>query len=327
MSDLTTPVRVVAGVIRDPRGRVLLTRRTARSDFAGLWEFPGGKCQAGESARQALTRELSEELGISAHIGPWLITVPWHSQTRRIELDVWSVASWRGSPRGQEGQALAWVEPERLNRYAMPPADRPVVGALCQPAYLWQMTHWPADQQVWLAFLEQFVDLPVTWLRLPAMEHPCAHLPWMCQAVQTKPRYRQKIQLLLTGDIRQADQWHVGVHLSAQQARRLGQRPLAMECPVGMTCHHLDDLYHAQQLACDYAVFCPLTTLVPPVSAHWQSVRSRVSIPMYCPSHGEVTATATAQVRAHGFQGLAVEVDQRFTTSTTHRLAAEGVRL
>ncbi|TZF89512.1 8-oxo-dGTP diphosphatase MutT, partial [Cognatilysobacter lacus] len=126
-------IHVVAGVIRDVRGRILLARRTEGRDLAGLWEFPGGKCEPGETPEQALSRELQEELGIDARVGAPLIRVPQRYPDKQLVLDVRQVETWQGPARGREGQALAWVPPDKLPRYSMPPADRPVVAALLQP--------------------------------------------------------------------------------------------------------------------------------------------------------------------------------------------------
>jgi mutator protein MutT len=128
-------LHVVAAVLRDERGRILLAQRTADRQHAGLWEFPGGKCEPGEAPLGALVRELHEELGIDIDIARAtpMIAVPFADGARRILLDVYRVAAFAGEPHGREGQALAWVEPARLVDHPMPPADRPVVAALLQP--------------------------------------------------------------------------------------------------------------------------------------------------------------------------------------------------
>ena len=100
-------IEVVAGVIRDRRGRILLARRTEDRDLAGLWEFPGGKHEPGETPEDALKRELREELGIEIEVGSPLIRVPQSYSTKRLRLDVYNVDAWRGTVRGLEGQALA----------------------------------------------------------------------------------------------------------------------------------------------------------------------------------------------------------------------------
>lgn len=132
-ADRPGPVHVVAAVLRDARGRILLARRTAGRDLAGAWEFPGGKVEPGETALQALDRELQEELGIRVLAAEPLISVPQAYPSKRIVLDVHTVTAFEGSPRGLEKQALAWSPLEKLSSYPMPPADRPVVAALTAP--------------------------------------------------------------------------------------------------------------------------------------------------------------------------------------------------
>src|SRR3546814_578594 len=117
-------IDVMAAAITDARGRVLLARRTEGRDLAGLWEFPGGKREPGETPEHALVRELREELGIEVKVGAPLIAVAQQYPHKRLRLDVRRVTRWRGTPRGHEGQALAWVPPDKPPGYAMPPADR-----------------------------------------------------------------------------------------------------------------------------------------------------------------------------------------------------------
>ncbi len=127
------PVHVVAAVLRDARGRILLTRRTEGRDLAGLWEFPGGKVEPGETPEAALARELREELEIEAEVGAAVTCVEADSPGKRVRLDVREVR-FRGKPRGAEGQALAWVPLRKLPDYPMPPADLPVVELLLRGA-------------------------------------------------------------------------------------------------------------------------------------------------------------------------------------------------
>ena len=122
-------IHVVAAVIRDPRGRILLARRTEGRDLAGMWEFPGGKVEPGEAPEAALVRELREELGIEATVMAPVICVPMDYPDKCLLLDVREV-DFSGQPRGLEGQALAWVPLHKLREYPMPPADVPVVAEL-----------------------------------------------------------------------------------------------------------------------------------------------------------------------------------------------------
>lgn len=128
MSD--KPVVLVAAVaLIDRDGRVLIAQRPPGKSMAGLWEFPGGKVDPGETPEQALIRELVEELGVEteeACLGPF--TFASHSYEKfHLLMPLYLCRVWNGIPTPREGQVLKWVEPKRLGDYPMPPADVPLV--------------------------------------------------------------------------------------------------------------------------------------------------------------------------------------------------------
>ena len=123
-------LRVAAGILRDGDGRVLIAERRGDSAWAGLWEFPGGKIGAGESAVQALHRELAEELGIEVLGHDHFMRLE-HSYTdRHVSIEFFTVETWLGRPSGREGQAIRWIAVERLDETQLLPADAPVIRAL-----------------------------------------------------------------------------------------------------------------------------------------------------------------------------------------------------
>jgi 8-oxo-dGTP diphosphatase len=123
-------VHVAVGVIIDDRDRVLISRRAEDSHQGGLWEFPGGKVESGESLREALARELLEELDIQIVGSEPLLEVRHEYSDRAVLLDVHLVRTFRGRPRGLENQPLAWVTPDRLSDYRFPAANAPIVRAV-----------------------------------------------------------------------------------------------------------------------------------------------------------------------------------------------------
>ena len=123
---------VSAVALIDPDGRVLLTQRPEGKSLAGLWEFPGGKVEPTETPEAALIRELSEELGIDTWkscLAPLFFAS--HSYPDfHLLMPLFACRRWEGIASGREGQALAWVRPERLRDYPMPPADLPLIALL-----------------------------------------------------------------------------------------------------------------------------------------------------------------------------------------------------
>ncbi len=123
-------VHVAVGVILDADQRILITRRADDAHQGGLWEFPGGKVEQGESLESALRRELLEELGITIGAIAPLIEIHHDYGDKRVFLDVHVVQAFRGEARGLEGQPLRWVPAAELADYAFPAANVPIVDAL-----------------------------------------------------------------------------------------------------------------------------------------------------------------------------------------------------
>ncbi|RZA20435.1 MAG: Nudix family hydrolase [Lysobacteraceae bacterium] len=304
-------IHVVASVIRDARGRILLARRTEGRDLTGLWEFPGGKVEPDEAPETALVRELHEELGIKARVGDALIRVPQQYPDKRLVLDVRRV-EFHGVPKGLDGQALAWVPPHMLASYSMPPADRPVVAALLQPdRYL--VTPPPEhDDMAWLRSLAGALEggLRRVQLRAPGIDA----VRWQRLAGQAATLCRDAgADVLVNGDFGLADRLGTGLHLRSAQLHDAGivaalASSSTKRC-IGASCHDLADLRRAEALACDFVVLGP----VEQTSSHpeatgigWDAfatMREQVSLPIY--ALGGLGIEDIGIARAHGAQGIA----------------------
>lgn len=309
------PIHVAAGILKDARGRILLARRGDGRDLAGLWEFPGGKVEPGESPHAALARELREEIGVEIGAVDPLIAVPHAYPHKRILLDVSCVRSFSGRARGLEGQALAWVPRERLHAYAMPAADRPVVAALLQPAeYLITPEPGP-DLDTFANTLLAAVRGGVrrVQLRAPALGADAAAALVAALAPQLR---EQRAELLLGGrlggdldaTLALCAAHGCGLHATAAQLMSLTRRP-ALDTVFAASCHTLDELRHAQALGADFAVagpIAPTPTHPDAVPLGWSAfaaLREQVALPVY--ALGGLRREDIALARRHGAQGIA----------------------
>ena len=122
-------IHVAAAAIFNSQGQVLLALRSKKQHQGGLWEFPGGKVDAGESVAEALDRELREELAIGVEAAEPLIEIRHDYGDKCVLLDVWVVTDFSGNPRGNEGQPIEWAALERLGDYTFPAANIEIIGA------------------------------------------------------------------------------------------------------------------------------------------------------------------------------------------------------
>lgn len=130
MAGSETSLHVAVGVIQDSNGRVLVALRSERQHQGGFWEFPGGKVEKGETAREALCRELYEELGIEVDMAVPFQLLDFKYVDRRVLLDVWRVTRFSGEPVARESQPLEWRAVTDLNPDEFPEANRPIISEL-----------------------------------------------------------------------------------------------------------------------------------------------------------------------------------------------------
>jgi 8-oxo-dGTP diphosphatase len=123
-------IHVVAAALYDAAGRVLIAQRPAGKHMAGRWEFPGGKVGSGESERAALVRELGEELGVEVQVARAFMRLSHRYDDRDVELSLWIVERYAGTPEPLDHQSLKWVAPSQLPAEDLLEADRPFIEAL-----------------------------------------------------------------------------------------------------------------------------------------------------------------------------------------------------
>lgn len=259
-------IEVAAAVLIRSDGTFLLTQRPPGKVYAGYWEFPGGKIEAGEAPAHALQRELHEELGIDVERAtPWIsrvYTYP-HGTVRLHFFRVWR---WRGEPHGREGQDVAW---ERIGAHAvapMLPANEPILRALALPAEYAISNAAEVGEAAFVAGLERRLAEGLRLVQLREKSLPSQRLIPLARRVVELVREVDGI-MLVNGDERFArDVGAHGLHLPAAQLAVIAARP-AFDY-VAASVHTQDELRRAEQLGLDFAVLGPVrSTLTHPNAA------------------------------------------------------------
>lgn len=318
-------IHVVAGVIQDRDGRVLVAQRPAGKSMAGAWEFPGGKLAAGEGRLAGLMREFDEELGIRIEAARPLIRYRHRYPALDVDLDVWLIERWSGEPRGREGQAFGWCSPRELPALGLLPADAVVVRAIRLPT-LFAVTppHAESGEESFMDRLEALaggggpglvclrrLDLdPEALLGLAAGA--------ACRVEGTST------QLILHGDpavlapalanprhtlAARCKNGVAGLHIPGRSLDTLTARPVPTSLWFGASCHDARELEAALALDADYAFLGP----VKPTASHpgapamgWEAFAALVvELPLPVYAIGGLRPTDLETAWAAGAQGIA----------------------
>ena len=299
-------LRVAVGVIKNPSGQVLISLRDNKLHQGGLWEFPGGKVELGETVQQALTRELKEELDIAVETVTPLITVNYQYPDLAVQLQTFLVESFKGKPKGCQGQPIRWVNPDDLSRYEFPLANLPIISAVRLPPYYAILDD--ADFPMLLLNLQKILDKGVKLVqaRLKRLSAETL-LTFLDQALLLCRRHNAK--LLLNSGVVQIEHCAVdGIHLTSRDLLCVSSRPKGFEW-VAASCHNLAELRHAEVIGVDFAVLAPVLPTLTHPEAHglgWEKFAeliAEVNMPVY--ALGGLASIDLLTARQNGAQGIA----------------------
>lgn len=299
--DAASRLDVVAAIIRDDLGRVLLARRPEHKHQGGRWEFPGGKVEAGEALQHALQRELDEELGVVARASRPFMTVDHHYPDLHVRLHFRDVTDWHGEPHGREGQPVSWFAGAELDALEFPAANRPVVTALGLSDQLAILPELLAED--WRSRLTAALTSGAGMVYLRGLEKD---LQTLSQAVELC--HQAGARVLVRNDPALLQQSGAdGLHLSADAASRLTQRPDVRLLSVA--CHNEAELDIACRLQADMVTLSPVnqtTTHADAKPLGWQEfARLAVGRPFAVYALGGVGKADLGRARDHGARGVA----------------------
>ncbi|MDD2722020.1 MAG: Nudix family hydrolase [Gallionella sp.] len=301
-------VEVAAAVLQRLDGTFLLAQRPVGKIWAGYWEFPGGKLEVGESAHDALVRELHEELGITVTMAyPWLTKVFTYPHAT-VRLRFFRVTAWTGELHPHEGQQFCWQRPGCLTVGPVLPANAPILRALELPDLYAISNVAGLGEQEFLRRLEIRLGEGLRLVQLREKHLARDELQALAQRVVALA-HQHGTKVLINGDIALAQEVAAdGVQLSSVQLAGLTQRPEVDWCAA--SCHSQEELQRAETLGCDFALLSPvLPTRSHPGAPHlgWENfaaLASEASIPVF--ALGGLARGDMARAWQHGAHGLAL---------------------
>lgn len=307
-------VSVAVGVVCDEkRDRVLVARRPPGAHQGGLWEFPGGRVEPGETPLRALKRELCEEINLQDGRFTPLMAFDYDYPDRSLRFNVFRVTRPVGALRPREGQELDWAAPAALGELDFPAANRGIIAA-CRLPPLYLVTPDPAAYGP--SFLDDLTERLAAGARLVQFRsaRPDEQRPAIAAALAACRRRGARL-LLNAAPAFAAAAGAAGVHLSSRRLLRLDQRPLGRDYWVAASCHDRRQLQHAVDISVDFCVLSRVRASTshddaanaPPRLLGWDgfaALANRAPIPVY--ALGGMRLAELDQACARGAQGIAV---------------------
>lgn len=302
-------IHVAVGVIKNSQGQILIAKRADDAHQGGLWEFPGGKVEVGETLQQALVRELNEELAIEVTSCKPLIQIRHDYPDKSVLLDVCIVDDFVGEALGNEGQPIRWVESADLQRYEFPAANRVIVRAIQLPPVM-MITGAENNLDV---FTEKLSTALASGVRLVQLRQPQLNeSEWLSYFQVTKALTEQasaRLQINSDHSCVECSESDVGLHLSSTRLMALKSRPVPFNVCFGASCHNLLELRQAEAVQADYVLLSPVlaTTSHPEAEVlDWGKFAVLVAeakMPVY--ALGGMSADFVEKAQSCGAQGVA----------------------
>ncbi len=309
---MTKIVHVAVGVILDRDGNILIAKRPEQTHQGGLWEFPGGKVEQGETLFAALQRELLEELAINIIATEPLIKIRHDYGDKVVLLDVHKVIEFSGEPQSNEGQPILWVSPKDLSQYEFPAANRPIITAIHLPQRLLITGNANSiDEYFFRTERALIAGIRCVQLRLKDSTTPnfftlAEKLSQLCNSYSAKLILNTSPQnfLSITTSLPQ-----LGLHLNSRELMRCEIRPVTKFILLGASCHNAKEIMQAEKMGVDYICLSPVAATSSHPNANvigWENFSQlieSVAVPVF--ALGGMSEKDLPQAIAAGAQGIA----------------------
>ncbi|MCW8955767.1 MAG: Nudix family hydrolase [Gammaproteobacteria bacterium] len=302
-------VHVVVAILVNEQQQVLVALRPDHVHQGGLWEFPGGKLEPGETVHRALAREIAEELGVDIKRSEPFMRIQHEYPDKSVLLDVWRVVEFTGKPQGLEGQAIEWRDIAALDTHEFPQANRAIIHSLQFPD-VYMITGSFLDQSDFERRLKNALEHGVRLIQL-RIKSNVSEQQYLHFAELAKSLCRlYSARLLLNTDLdvftrSGAD----GLHLSSQRMFEFQQRPVSDQVLLSVSCHNSEQLQQACRLGADMVLISPVkeTSSHPSVPGiGWDAFAEwvrQVNMPAY--ALGGMQLKDLTMAKRSGAQGIA----------------------
>lgn len=299
-------VHVAVAVIRNDNNEILIQQRAADTHQGGLWEFPGGKLEQGETLQQGLIREIKEELDIQVLKYRPLIKIQHDYGDRHVLLDVYFIEQWKGRVLAKENQPIIWVKPDELSNYSMPAADKPIVSAIQLPSHYVITPSKIEEPEAVLNRLEQLLDQgeKLFLYRVKSLQG-MTHEELVQAFLERCDNFGARLIVHEQNKVKVSVH---GLHLTESGLAKAAELDTSNNL-ISASCHSYESLLKAQQLGASFAMLSPVmeTQSHPGEPAlGWQAfeeIVDHVNIPVY--ALGGMSPDLVQDAWQHGGQGIA----------------------
>jgi len=278
-------INVAVGILIDSNKKILLAQRPKSRSWSGWWEFPGGKLEKNESTREALSRELKEEVGIDVVNCEKWVTRNYSYEEHNVTLYFFKITKWNGKLTPKEGQKLLWINPSEVNKDTILPPNIFILNALSLPTQYGITNISETPKEIFLNQLLNQLEQGLKMIQIREKNLPLEELKkTTLEIIRICKSFSAKV--ILNSSIELANDVNAnGVHLNSIELRKFNKKPKNMI--VSASCHSEDDVQIAQDKGIDFVVLSPVNKtnshpkIVPLGWSKFLSITSKFDIPIY----------------------------------------------
>jgi len=299
-------IKAVVGVLHNKDQQILIAKRQSHQFMGGFWELPGGKIEHGESPEVAISRELNEELGIIVDKLSLHQTMVYQYTDRIVELSIYNIDNYLNTPKGAEGQEIAWVSVENLNSYKLLPTMKSFINSITLPKQYWITPSSNHQSDEWIRKFDEKIKQGISLIQLRSKTK--LDITFI-EELHNKCKHNNINLLLNTVDKSFHEAYCDGWHITTGEMFDLKSRPCANNKLLGASTHDLTEALKAQDLGADFIVISPVqATQTHPdtVPIGWDAAKEvvdKLNIPVYF--LGGMTLNDLDKTLKLGAQGIA----------------------